>query len=82
MRVSPNCLCAAPFDNADPLHPRHCCACEWIQQIWLVDGRNKTVEICRQRGPGDAVRDTVRWRVPATDLIVLLSLREIFAGIE
>jgi Uma2 family endonuclease len=53
-----------------------------VQQMWLVDGRDKTVELCCQRGTGDVVRDRVRWRVPTVDLMVSLSLREIFAGIE
>jgi Uma2 family endonuclease len=53
-----------------------------VQQVWLVDQRDMTIELCRQRGPGDVFRDTVQWRVPTADLIVSLSLREIFAGIE
>jgi Uma2 family endonuclease len=53
-----------------------------VQQVWLVDRTHKSVEICREQGAGEVVRDTIRWRVPTLDLIVSISLAEVFAGIE
>jgi Uma2 family endonuclease len=53
-----------------------------VQQVWLVDRADKSVEICRERGAGEVVRGTIRWRVPTLDLIVSISLAEVFAGIE
>jgi Uma2 family endonuclease len=53
-----------------------------VKEVWLVDRRDKSVEVCSARGPGEVVRDTIRWRVPTLDLIVSISLDEIFAGLE
>jgi Uma2 family endonuclease len=53
-----------------------------VQQVWLVDRTHKSVEVCREPGAGESVRDTIRWRVPTPDLIVPISLAEVFAGIE
>jgi Uma2 family endonuclease len=52
-----------------------------VPEVWLVDMRDRSVEVCRGRGPGDVVRDIIRWRVPEHDLTVALELREIFAGL-
>jgi Uma2 family endonuclease len=52
-----------------------------VQQVWLVDRMDRSVEICRQRGAAEVVRDTIRWSVPTLDLIVSISLAEVFAGI-
>jgi Uma2 family endonuclease len=52
-----------------------------VLEVWLVDFRDRSVEVCRRRGPGDIVRDTIRWRVPAHDLVVALELSEVFAGL-
>jgi Uma2 family endonuclease len=53
-----------------------------VKEVWLVDRRDKSVEVCRTQGAGEVVRDTIRWRVPTLDLIVPISLDEIFAGLE
>ena len=53
-----------------------------VQQVWLVDRSNKTIEVCRARGVGEVVRDTVRWKVPTLDLIIRIPLDEIFAGLD
>src|SRR5260221_4574206 len=52
-----------------------------VQQVWLVDRRNKSVEVCRARGISEVVRDTIRWKVPTLDIIVPVPLDEIFAGL-
>ena len=53
-----------------------------VQQVWLVDRLDKSIEVCRERGTGEIFRDTIRWRVPTLDMIVSIPLREVFAGIE
>ena len=53
-----------------------------VREVWLVDIRDKSVEVCTTRGAGSAVRDVIEWRVPAPQSVVPLVLAEIFAGIE
>lgn len=53
-----------------------------VQQVWLVDCENRTVEVCRARENSEIVRDTIRWGVPDVDVIVSVDLGEIFAGID
>ena len=53
-----------------------------VAEVWLVDLRDRSLEVCRQRGPGEVVRDTVRWRVPGRELVVALELSEVFAGLS
>jgi Uma2 family endonuclease len=52
-----------------------------VAEMWLVDFRDHSVEVCRRRGPGEIVRDLIRWRVPTLDLVVGVDLSEIFAGL-
>jgi Uma2 family endonuclease len=52
-----------------------------VAEVWLVDFRDHSVEVCRRRGPGEIVRDLIRWRVPTLDLVVGVDLSEIFAGL-
>lgn len=52
-----------------------------VAEVWLVDLRDRSVEVCRRRGPGEIVRDTIHWRVPESDHVVPLDLREVFAGL-
>jgi Uma2 family endonuclease len=53
-----------------------------VKEVWLVDRLDKSVEVCRSRGPGEIVRDAIRWRVPTLDSIVSIPLNEVFAGLE
>src|SRR5437868_7808923 len=53
-----------------------------VQQVWLVDRRNKTIEVCRARAISEVVRDAVQWKVPTIDLIIRIPLDEIFAGLD
>jgi len=53
-----------------------------VQQVWLVDRRNRSVEVCRGRGAGEVVRDVIRWHVPAAEVLVSIDLSEIFAGLD
>jgi Uma2 family endonuclease len=50
-----------------------------LQQVWLVDWRDRSVEVCTAKGKSTVVRDTVRWRIAGAD--VAINLHEIFAGL-
>jgi hypothetical protein len=53
-----------------------------VQQVWLVDCEDRSVEVCRARGSGEIARDTIRWAVPNANVIVSVDLGEIFAGVD
>ena len=53
-----------------------------VREVWLVDVRDHSVELCRGRGEGETVRDVITWRSPTLDLIVPIALAEVFAGVE
>jgi Uma2 family endonuclease len=48
-----------------------------VQQVWLVDVEDRSVEVWTSRSEHDVVRDVIRWRVPTTDLVVDLNLAEV-----
>jgi Uma2 family endonuclease len=50
-----------------------------LQQVWLVDWRDESVEVCTAKGKSRVVRDTIRWRIAGTE--VELALPEVFAGL-
>ena len=50
-------------------------------QVWLVDCRDVSVEVCRPGGVHEVVRDVIRWPVPTLDLVVSINLGEVFAGL-
>lgn len=52
-----------------------------LPQVWLVDCRDVSVEVCRPGGVRDMVRDVIRWRAPTLDLVVSINLGEVFAGL-
>jgi Uma2 family endonuclease len=52
-----------------------------VQQVWLVDRRAREIEVSVAQGTHEVIRDTIRWRVPTLDLIVSISIDEIFAGL-
>lgn len=49
-----------------------------VQQVWLVDWHDQSVEICPAKGESHVVRNQIRWRIALTDVVV--DLREVFAG--
>jgi Uma2 family endonuclease len=53
-----------------------------VVEVWLVDLRDRSVEVCRRRGPGEIVRDFLQWRLPESDRSVTLDLREVFEGLD
>jgi Uma2 family endonuclease len=53
-----------------------------VRQVWLVDRRNRSVEVCHGSGAGEVVRDVIRWHVPEADVRATIDLSEIFAGLD
>lgn len=53
-----------------------------VQDVWLVDIDDRSVEISQRAGAGVVVRDTITWRVPTLGIDVRVDLAELFAGIE
>ncbi|HVX38744.1 MAG TPA: Uma2 family endonuclease [Gemmatimonadaceae bacterium] len=53
-----------------------------VKEVWLVDPRNLSVEVCRPSGERLIVHDTLRWSVPTLDRIVTIELGEVFKGLE
>lgn len=51
-----------------------------VQEVWLVDRWEKTVEVSRAQGTGDVISDKLRWHLPVLALEVEIPLTEIFAG--
>lgn len=52
-----------------------------VQQVWLVDWRERLVEVCKGVGKSRRVRDVIRWRLSAIDVTVTVDLAEIFLGL-
>lgn len=52
-----------------------------VAEVWLIDWRDKSVEVCTRRGPGTVIRDTIIWTVPRIGLDVPIDLTEVFAGL-
>jgi Uma2 family endonuclease len=53
-----------------------------VQQVWLAERRDKSIEVWRSHGVNEVARDVVRWRVPTVDIDVALDLGEVFAGLD
>ncbi|HJP84900.1 MAG TPA: Uma2 family endonuclease [Gemmatimonadaceae bacterium] len=51
-----------------------------VQQVWLVDWRDQSIEVCTGKGKGRVVRERIRWRAAGT--AVTIALDEIFDGID
>ncbi len=51
-----------------------------LHQVWLVDWRDGSVEVCTAKSTSDVARDTIRWRVAGVDLAI--NLHEVFAGLS
>ena len=52
-----------------------------VEQVWLVDWRERVVEVCKGIGKTRRVRDVIRWRVVRAGVTVTVDLAEIFDGI-
>jgi len=51
-----------------------------VQQVWLVDIRDRSVEVWHSPTTSRVVRDVIRWSVPTLDTIVSIDLAHVFAG--
>src|SRR5690349_3844784 len=49
-----------------------------VQQVWLVDIEERSVDAWFARSEHDIVRDIIRWRVPTTGRVVAINLAGIF----
>ena len=52
-----------------------------VQEVWLVDRWKRIVEVSRERGAGETVRDALHWRVPTLGREVEISLMDMFSGL-
>jgi Uma2 family endonuclease len=53
-----------------------------VPELWLVDYHDRSVEVWRSRGAPEVVREAIRWHVPILELIAVVDLAEVFAGLE
>ena len=50
-----------------------------VQSVWLVDRHEGYIEVCRDPGAGEIMRDRFEWVTPA-DVAVSIDVIDIFAG--
>lgn len=53
-----------------------------VRQLWLVDPRDRSVEVWRSPRLHRVERELVRWRAPGLDRVLTLDLGEVFAGFD
>ena len=53
-----------------------------VQQVWLVDPEDRSVDVWSSRSGHEVVRDVIRWQLPAIGIEVTIDLNEVFAGFE
>lgn len=52
-----------------------------VREVWLVDQRDKSVEVCRARGAGMVVTDAFTWTVADAGISVVIDVRALFEGL-
>jgi len=52
-----------------------------VREVWLVDVRDRSIEVCVRSGAGRVVRDVVPWSAPDGDMSVQVELAELFSDI-
>ena len=50
-----------------------------LQQVWLVDWRAQSVEVCTGKGKSRVMRDSIRWKIAGAEVII--DLHEVFTGL-
>lgn len=50
-----------------------------LQQVWLVDWREQSVEVCTAKGRSRVVRDRIRWKIAGAEVVI--DLAEVFVGL-
>lgn len=53
-----------------------------VQQVWLVDRWDKSIEVWRSPSSRKVARTTLAWRAPDGEASMALDLEEVFAGID
>jgi Uma2 family endonuclease len=51
-----------------------------LHQVWLVDWRDESVEVCTTKGKSLVTRDAIHWRVPGAEFAI--DLHDVFAGLD
>jgi len=51
-----------------------------LQQVWLVDWRDESIEVCTAKGKSRVVRDTIRWHVAGVQVVI--ELHGVFGGLS
>jgi hypothetical protein len=49
--------------------------------VWLVDVRDRSVEVCTRKGAGRVVRDALTWSAPEGGVSVHVDLAQLFSDI-
>ncbi|MEP6762942.1 MAG: Uma2 family endonuclease [Gemmatimonadaceae bacterium] len=52
-----------------------------VREVWLIDFRDKSIEVCRKVGEGEVVRDGFNWQVPELNITVKIDLGVLFEGL-
>lgn len=52
-----------------------------VREVWLVDMRDRSIEVCARPGGGRIVRDELEWRAPDNGSSVTIQLDELFSDI-
>ena len=52
-----------------------------VREVWLVDVRERSIEVCVRSGAGRVVRDALTWSAPTGEVSVRVGLADLFAGI-
>ena len=52
-----------------------------VREVWLVDVRERSVEVCVRKGAGRVVHDAVTWTSPGDEMLVRVELAELFADV-
>ena len=53
-----------------------------VREVWLVDLRDRNIEMCTQPGEGRVVRDAATWSMPDGAVSVIVDLAHLFDGIR
>jgi Uma2 family endonuclease len=52
-----------------------------VREVWLVDVRDRSIEVCVRSGAGRVVRDVLTWSAPPGDASVRVDLAALFSDI-
>jgi Uma2 family endonuclease len=52
-----------------------------VREVWLVDVRDHSIEVCVRGGAGRVVRDALAWSSSDGDVSVHVELEALFSGI-